>query len=1013
MEPNRWQQIEALFHTASELDERDRENFIRESCKSDAVKNELMALLEQHDSCTDHRFNSPFVFQSGAGLTGSGGKDSATLISADLDSALRQAAARIASEAHNSTFDSILVGDHTLVSDRVRKLSEIEVRDIIGRLDDQFEFRELLGQGGMGAVVRAYDRQLDREVAIKLIVGDSLTNDARQEIIRESKAVAKVKSDHIIDIYSVSNVDATNESPPFLVLELVEGLSLSQLIRNRKHLEPELSAEFTKQIARGLAAAHENGLVHCDIKPANVLIEQIKDSESVTRWRVKIADFGLARATESQRGSKQDPLQALSGKIAGTPAYMSLEQLTDPKNVDHRTDIYSLGATLYEMMTGEPPFRGSKYRILREIQLEGIVPPRQLDEHLPRDLESICLKAMSNDPRQRYQTALELVADVTRFQNGEPTHARPLSSLTRCARWCRRNSTIVTYAGLTAAALLLLALASLWFAYTVANKDRIIAQQQRTTLAERLNAIENAKPAALPLLVEDIEADPQAIDQLESRFKSNSIENAGATFNVALALGMLGNPKTESIVGGIVEVLPSPDMCLNVVDALQQDRDVALKTIASQIDKLQQTADSGDLSYLARLWINRFYLDEFRSLESLAVPSSDPSLRTQVIHEFVNWHADLQPLLDRLSEDDSSRWMICQMLGLLDPKTLSPSAADQVFLELKKVRADATTHATYANAGWALKNWGQTMPDRKPASDFPSQNWERWEIGEEVSVDLVRIEPTTALLGRLKEAIFKNYPEHEVTITKPFFIASTETTVEMYQQFLLDPNLNESGLPSSLGEWNYDEKTSPTPAHPIQKVSWYDVTKFCNWLSYRHQLTPCYRTSEENYQVTGSDGKIYEHAVILIDPNADGFRLPTGAEWEVACRAGAETKFFFGSDPQLFSHYGVDSVGHFKACLPVKSLMPNSFGLFEMHGSVWEWCNDWHSYLDETSLVDPVGPKDPELTAQKFGRIIRGGGVRNVAGATTCASRGHNWPHVRHSNVGFRVARNATPVKGE
>ena len=175
-------------------------------------------------------------------------------------------------------------------------------------------------------------------------------------------------------------------------------------------------------------------------------------------------------------------------------------------------------------------------------------------------------------------------------------------------------------------------------------------------------------------------------------------------------------------------------------------------------------------------------------------------------------------------------------------------------------------------------------------------------------------------------------------------------------------------------------------------------------MSRKHGLTPCYRKTGEDFLVKANDGNEYQHLVIEFDPDANGFRLPTESEWEVACRAGSATRYYYGSDPKIFSHYGTESSARYKSCVPAKSLIPNAFGLFEMHGNIWEWCQDWYSEIDDTPLTDPRGPDEPDLVS--FGRIYRGGGVQSVSGATNSAARGSDWPNVRYSNQGFRIARN-------
>ena len=194
---------------------------------------------------------------------------------------------------------------------------------------------------------------------------------------------------------------------PFIVMEYIPGPSVAELLRERTGLEPRRqAAELAAQAALGLAAAHQAGLIHRDIKPANILFDP------ATR-RARIVDFGLAHVAGV-------PGSIAEGTLVGTPSYMSPEQARGAGGVDVRTDQYSLGASLYEMLSGEPPFRGTPAMVMRQVLEEEPRPPRQLSEAIPRDLETICLKTLAKDPKHRYPSAAELAKDLQHWLRGEP-----------------------------------------------------------------------------------------------------------------------------------------------------------------------------------------------------------------------------------------------------------------------------------------------------------------------------------------------------------------------------------------------------------------------------------------------------------------------------------------------------------------------------------------------------------------------------------------------------------------
>ena len=262
----------------------------------------------------------------------------------------------------------------------------------LGRLG-HYEVLDLVGRGGMGVVFRASDEKLQRVVAIKVLAphlaGSAL---ARQRFLREARAAAAVSHDHVVTIHAVEEQGA-----PYLVMQYVAGVSLQERLRQRGPLAIKEVLRIGMQAARGLAAAHAQGLVHRDVKPANILLENGVE-------RVKITDFGLARAGE-------DVPLTQTGTVAGTPAYMSPEQ-ANGEIVDARSDLFSLGTVLYEMCAGVPPFRGgSAPAVLRAVADTVPRPLRQLNPEVPAPLAAVIEKLHAKDPAKRYHTAEE-VADI-------------------------------------------------------------------------------------------------------------------------------------------------------------------------------------------------------------------------------------------------------------------------------------------------------------------------------------------------------------------------------------------------------------------------------------------------------------------------------------------------------------------------------------------------------------------------------------------------------------------------
>jgi tetratricopeptide (TPR) repeat protein len=281
-----------------------------------------------------------------------------------------------------------------------------------------------LGRGGMGVVYRARDRALGRLVALKVLRAGAADARARDRFLREARAAGRVDHDHIVRVYATSD---PSDEVPYLAMEYLAGPSLAVRLRDPGRLAPREAAQIAAQVADGLAAAHAAGLVHRDVKPDNILFDS-------ATGRAKVGDFGLARLAA-------DPAPELTrdGSVVGTPAYLSPEQARGERAIGPLVDVYALGVTLYECLAGEPPFRGTPHRIVQQILQDDPRPPRTINEAVPRELETICLKAMAREPSSRYASAAELAADLRRWLAGEPIRARPVGPLGRLSRWVRRR----------------------------------------------------------------------------------------------------------------------------------------------------------------------------------------------------------------------------------------------------------------------------------------------------------------------------------------------------------------------------------------------------------------------------------------------------------------------------------------------------------------------------------------------------------------------------------------------
>jgi serine/threonine-protein kinase len=344
-----------------------------------------------------------------------------------------------------------------------------------------FTVLEELGRGGAGVVYRARQHQPDRVVALKcLLAGAYSGGEQRARFLAEADAIARLSHPHIVQVYAVGE----HGGQPFLCLEYLTGGSLAATLGGRPQ-PPREAARLLHLLAGALQHAHERGVVHRDLKPANVLL-----AEDGTP---KVSDFGLARFGR--------PELTATGAIVGTPSYMAPEQARgEGEQVGPAADVWALGVMLYEMLTGQPPFRG--VQVLDTLQLvveREPVPPSRLQPKLPRDLETICLKCLEKRPPRRYATAAALAEDLRRFLEGRPIQARPVGRIERAAKWARRRPAAVALLALTALLLLAAVGGLLWDQQRRFEQVRQQAEREQRTKYLNLEVTAALRDGARPL----------------------------------------------------------------------------------------------------------------------------------------------------------------------------------------------------------------------------------------------------------------------------------------------------------------------------------------------------------------------------------------------------------------------------------------------------------------------------------------------------------------------------------
>lgn len=335
---------------------------------------------------------------------------------------------------------------------------------------------ELLGEvarGGMGVVFRARQRSLGRIVAVKLLIGGHLAGEtARARFREEAAAAATLQHPNIVAIHEIGE----HEGLPYFSMDLVDGQTLAALVREGPLPAPR-AARYVALTARAIAYGHQQGILHRDLKPSNVLVDAFDQP--------KVTDFGLAK-----RLAGSTPDLTLTGQVLGTPAYSAPEQARDTNSATHRSDIYSLGALLYHLLTGRAPFQADSLEaVLRQVASEEPVAPRRLNPSLSRDVENVCLKCLEKEPSQRYATAAELADDLDRFLAQEPVHARPVGPVARVWRWSRRHRLVASLIAILTLTLVSVAIGSTLVAGRIARAEYATLLGLRDSLLNEATAL--------------------------------------------------------------------------------------------------------------------------------------------------------------------------------------------------------------------------------------------------------------------------------------------------------------------------------------------------------------------------------------------------------------------------------------------------------------------------------------------------------------------------------------------
>ncbi len=863
-----------------------------------------------------------------------------------------------------------------------------------------FQIESELGRGGMGRVYLAFELSTKRKVALKvLLAGREAKDKQRRRFEREVEIAAGLEHPNIARLYS----SGLHDQHYWFAMEYVQGERLDKYVHKAGLGIREILVLFGR-VCSAIGYAHQQGVIHRDLKPGNILVG--------ANGQPRVLDFGLAKLADST--SETEQTISVPGEVLGTPAYMSPEQTHNDANaVDVRSDVYSLGVILYRLLTRQSPYgeeTGLTATLLAIHQVQP-PPPRQVRPEIDDDVSCIVMKALEKDPAKRYQNAGEMGRDIAAYLAGEAVSAKQNSqAYLLWKRVARHKAALV---GVAAGAIIVLVLVM------------PMLRSSPSPVADRGNNHEQTPPAAPSNPPKDLNVN--VLGPAESAAGWRLLFD-GQTTSGWQGYGGKPIPPSWRVADGALQWSGGTGSYLSSVDSFDSfELSLEWRVMKGGNGGVLYRCGGGNnpIGSAPEIQLIDDASPDARELmsatgavyglmpvkEKATAPAGEwNKLRLLVSGNHVeHWINDRQVLEYELGSAEWNRSVQSgKRLGIGPDFKLSPRGpialqgwSREVAYRNIKIRAladpgDVTPRPTTqsAAAGPAAVSTPSLREGRERSLD----------LGNGVSMKLVQIPAGKFWMGspETEQGRGDDEARHEVTISKPFYMGVTHVTVDQFAAFVMESGYKtdaeqegrSTGFEIKDGKFRFSDTAgvswrSPSfeqkGDHPVVQVSWNDARAFCDWLSKK-------------------SGK--------------AVALPTEAQWEYACRAGTTTAYLWGDNPddgkgwanctdQSFRKQLPNADGTsfnwddgFVFTSPVGSFKANAFGLHDMTGNAWQWCQDRYGAYDDGAATDPTG----SITG-RF-RVLRGGSFAHTS-LCRVALRNRFEPRSRYDFFGFRVVLDA------